>query len=187
MHSANLERAFASTRAVLADVRPDQLTLSTPCQSWQVRDLINHLIGTSFWFADTMNSGVAPTPPETDFTNGAMVSTYDDGIARSLDAFGRPGALEKTVQLPFGSLPAAIYLQIATTDAFTHGWDLARATGIPTDLDPELAAQLLDAARPFIQAGFRGDDTNSPFGPEQPPPPNASNADALAAFLGRRA
>ncbi len=77
------------------------------------------------------------------------------------------------------------YLAVATTDAFTHGWDLARATGQPTDLDPHLAAELLARARAFIQPAFRGDDGAKPFGPQQPAPPNATNADALAAFLGR--
>jgi len=186
MSTENIERAFASTRSILANVTPDQLSNSTPCQSWQVRDLINHFVGVSFWFADSTNSGVAPAPPDTDFTTGDMVATYDDGIAQAVDAFGRPGALEKMIVLPFGTLPGAVYLGIATTDAFTHGWDLARATGQSTDLDPELAAELLVGARAF-QPAFRGEDTKSPFGAEQPAPPNATNADTLAAFLGRRA
>ena len=187
MSTENLERAFASTRSVLANVRADQLSDPTPCQSWQVRDLINHFVGVSTSCAVTVNSGVAPPPSETDFTLGDMVAKYDEGIAQAVDAFGRPDALTKTVTLPFGELPAAAYLGIITTDAFTHGWDLARATGQPTDLDPELAAQLLQSARAFIQPAFRGEDGERPFGAEQPAPPNATNADALAAFLGRKA
>ncbi|HEY5173363.1 MAG TPA: TIGR03086 family metal-binding protein [Acidimicrobiia bacterium] len=187
MSTADIERAFASTRAVLANVAPDALSRPTPCQSWQVRELVNHIIGTSFWFAATTNAGVAPPVEEIDYTAGDMVATYDDGIAQAVDAFGRPGALEKMVTLPFGTLPGAVYLGIATTDAFTHGWDLARATGQSTNLDPELAARLLERSRAFIQPAFRGDDGKSPFGAEQPAPTNATNADALAAFLGRKA
>jgi uncharacterized protein (TIGR03086 family) len=185
MSTANIERAFASTRSVLANVTTDHLSDPTPCQSWQVRELINHIIGVSFWFAEATNAGVAPPPPETDFTTGDMVGTYTDGIARSVDAFGRPGALEKMITLPFGTIPGAMYLGIATTDAFTHGWDLARATGQSTDLDPDLAAELLEGARIFIQPAFRGADGERPFGLEQSPPSGATNADALAAFLGR--
>ena len=187
MSTADLERAFASTRSVLANVGADQLSSPTPCQSWQVRDLINHVVGVSLWCAETANTGVAPPTPETDFTLGDALATYDDGIARAVDAFGRPGVLDRMITLPFGQLPGAAYLGIITTDAFTHGWDLARATGQSTDLDPALAAQLLEAARAFIQPAFRGDDGVRPFGPEQPAPPNATNADALAAFLGRQA
>jgi DNA-directed RNA polymerase specialized sigma24 family protein len=38
-------------------------------------------------------------------------------------------------------------MSLAATDQFTHGWDLARALGHPTDLDPELAGELLTRAR----------------------------------------
>jgi uncharacterized protein (TIGR03086 family) len=186
MSTANLERAFASTRSVLANVTADQLSASTPCQSWVVRDLINHFVGVTFWFAVTVNTGTAPAPPTTDFTAGDMLATYDDGIARAVAAFAAPGAMDRTLKLPFGILPCTAYIGIATTDAFTHGWDLARATGQSTDLDPALAAELLEGSRLFLQPSFRGDDTKSPFGAEQPVPPNATNADALAAFLGRK-
>ncbi len=187
MTTENLERAFASTRSVLANVTADQLSASTPCQSWHVRELVNHIIGTSFWFAGAVNDGAAPQMAEIDYTTRDMVGTYDDGIARAVAAFAKPGAIDTTVQLPFGMLPCAAYLGIATTDAFTHGWDLARATGQATDLDPSLAAELLEGARVFIQPAFRGEDGQSPFGAEQPTPPDATNADALAAFLGRKA
>jgi uncharacterized protein (TIGR03086 family) len=186
MSTENIERAFASTRGVLTNVTPDQFGSPTPCQSWQVRELINHIVGTTFWFADAVNTGVAPAPADVDYTAGDLVATYDDGLGRAVAAFGKPGALDTMVELPFGTLPCAAYLGIATTDAFTHGWDLARATGQPTDLDPELAATLLEMARAFIQPAFRGEDGKLPFGPEQTAPPNATNADALAAFLGRK-
>lgn len=109
----------------------------------------------------------------------------NDGIKQAVAAFGAPGALEKIVELPFGKLPCSVYMGIATTDAFAHGWDLARATGQSTDLDPELSIQLLAGARAFIQPAFRGADGVMPFGPEQTAPAAATHADALAAFLGR--
>ena len=85
-------------------------------------------------------------------------------------------------------MPGSVYLGIVTTDAFTHGWDLARATGQSTDLDPELAGGAARRVRgSFIQPAFRGEDGVRPFGAEQPAPRDATNADALAAFLGRRA
>lgn len=187
MSTTNLELAFASTRSVLANVTADQLSAPTPCESWDVRALINHIVGVASFFAGTVNSGVAPTMEEIDYTAGDMVATYDDGIAQAVAAFGTTGAFEKMLELPFGTLPGAVFYGIATTDAFTHGWDLARATGQSTDLDPTLAAELLVGARAFIQPAFRGDDGVKPFGAEQPAPPNATTADALAAFLGRKA
>jgi uncharacterized protein (TIGR03086 family) len=185
MSTAELERAFASTRQVLSNVKPDQLDDPSPCQSWTVREVINHVIGGSFWFAGSVNDGKAPAIPDSDFTSGDMVATYDDGIKQAVAAFGAPGAMEKMVELPFGTMPGGFFIGLAQTDAFTHGWDIAKATGQSTDLDPELATQLLEGARAAIQPAFRGDDGIAPFGQEQQPPPNATEADKLAAFLGR--
>jgi hypothetical protein len=51
-------------------------------------------------------------------------------------AFGADGALERMVLLAFGEFPGTVLLGLAATEQFTHGWDLARAIGQPTDLDP---------------------------------------------------
>ena len=69
------------------------------------------------------------------------------------------------VKMPFGEMPGRAVLGLAMTDNFTHGWDLAQATGQSTDLAPELAAQLLESSRQMIQPAFRGEDGAAPFGP----------------------
>ena len=38
-----------------------------------------------------------------------------------------------------------------------HGWDLATATGQPTDLDPEVGQLALDWGRENLKPQFRGD------------------------------
>lgn len=75
---------------------------------------------------------------------------------------------------------------LATSDTFTHGWDLAKATGLSTDLDPELAEQLLEAAALLVPDQRRGDEPMA-FGPKVEPPAGATPADRLAAFMGRQA
>jgi uncharacterized protein (TIGR03086 family) len=180
-----LERAFASTRSVLADVRPDQLDLPTPCESWDVRALVNHIVGGPFYFAASVNAGQHPDRAATDYTTGDMVASYDEGSALAVSAFSAPGALDRMITLPFGTLPATVFVNIAATDAFGHGWDLARATGQSCDLDAGLATQLLEQARALLPETFRGPDGQAPFGPVAAAPADASPADALAAFLGR--
>jgi hypothetical protein len=65
-----------------------------------------------------------------------------------------------------------------------HGWDLARAIGQHTDLDPGLAAALLSQARLAITDVYRGPDGQALFGPAAAAPAGAGPADRLAAFLG---
>jgi len=189
MTTENLERAFGVARGVLANVKPDQYDAPTPCASWDVRRLISHYVGAAYWFAECVNAGVAPeddTSESVDYTQGDLLAAYDAGIKAAIEAFGAPGAQEKIVKLPFGELPGAIFMGIATNDVFTHAWDLAKATGQSTDLDPEFAAQLTEAARIFVSDDFRGPDgSGAPFGPEQTAPEGATAADRHAAFLGR--
>ena len=185
MTTENLERAYAVARGVVANVKADQLDDPTPCVSWHVRDLLNHMIGGTFWAATAVTNGNSDVVESltTDYSERNLVAVYDAGIAESVAAFA--AAQDRAVTLPFGTLPVPVFQAIITTDALVHAWDLARATGQATDLDPELAGELLEGAKTRIQPAFRGDDGKAPFGAEQPAPPNASNADALAAFLGR--
>jgi uncharacterized protein (TIGR03086 family) len=88
------------------------------------------------------------------------------------------------MKLPFGEFPGGIFVMIAASDAFMHGWDLAKALGQSTDLDPELASQLLAAS--MLPDEFRGPDGQAPFGPKLDAPESASAADKLAAHLGRQ-
>jgi uncharacterized protein (TIGR03086 family) len=183
MSTAALEQAISSTRAVLAGVKPDQLDDLTPCASWKVRDLVNHVVGGQYFFA-AMAEGVPQTTGGENFADGDLVAAFDKSSAACVAAFQADGVMTKMLTLPFAQMPGAAFVGIAATDTFTHGWDLAKATSQPTDLAPELAAQLLTGAKQAIPDSFRGPEP-APFGPEQSAPAGASNADQLAAFLGR--
>jgi uncharacterized protein (TIGR03086 family) len=183
MSTALLEQAIASTRGVLATVTPEQMDTETPCASWKVRELVNHIVGGQYFFVAGVE-GVPPTAAAGDFASGDFLATFDEGSTKCVAAFQGDGVMSKMLTLPFGTMPGSAFIGLAATDTFTHGWDLAKATGQPTDLSPELAAQLLAGAKQAISPAFRGAE-GAPFGVEQPTPPGASNADQLAAFLGR--
>jgi uncharacterized protein (TIGR03086 family) len=170
---------------VLTNVTPAQLDASTPCASWDVRTLLNHVVGGTHHFARSMRGEAAPGGEAPDFAAGDFVAVFDDGAAQAVAAFAAPGAAEQMVTLPFGTLPGAAFMSIAATDSFAHGWDLARATGQSSDLDPKLAALLLENAKGFLPDALRGPDGTAPFGPRADAPASATAADELAAFLGR--
>jgi uncharacterized protein (TIGR03086 family) len=179
-----LNRALVSTQAVLAKVQPGDLDAPTPCASWDVRALINHFVGTARWWAVTVTGEGAA--PGADYAAGDFAAAYEESIQIATAAFETDGVLEKTVRLPFAEFSGAALLSLAAMEQFTHGWDLARALGHHTDLDPGLAAGLLSQARLAITGAFRGPDGEGLFGSAQEAPPGACPADQLAAFLGRR-
>jgi len=178
-----LDRAFRSTLAILTKVEPGHLDASTPCASWNVRALISHFIGTARWWAGTVTG--EGDAVDADYAAGDFVAAYEESIRIAVAAFEADGVPGMTVRLPFGEFPGAVVRGMAALDQFTHGWDLARAIGCPTDLDPGLAAELLAQARLAITGAFRGADGQAPFGPAAPAPAGAGPADQLAAFLGR--
>ena len=179
-----LKRSFESTRAVLAKVGPGDLDAATPCASWDVRALVNHFVGTARWWAAIVTGAGAG---DVDDAAGDFVAAYEESIEIATSAFATAGVLEETFRLDLGEFTGAALLGLAATEQFTHGWDLARAIGHHTDLDPELAGELLIGARPAVSDGFRGADGVALFGPATQAPAGASPADLLAAFLGRRA
>jgi uncharacterized protein (TIGR03086 family) len=188
MDIGTLERALAVGRDTLARVQPGQYGDPTPCAAWDVRSLVNHLVGATYWFAEAVESGVAPAEDQVlaDFTADDPLAAFDAGAARAVAAFGAPGALGRVVHLPFGDMPASVFLALAVNDIFTHSWDVAKATGQPTDLAPDLAAELLAIVKMAVGPEFRGPEgSGAPFGPEVPVSPSAPPADQLAAFLGR--
>jgi uncharacterized protein (TIGR03086 family) len=186
MSTDALAAAFASTRSVMVAVSPEQYERPTPCASWDVRALMNHIIAGSHYFAVTARNGEPPAAVEPpDFTEEDPLTAYDAGIRASLAAFAAPEALTRTITLPFGSMPGSAFLRIACVDTFAHGWDLAKATGQNTDLAPDLARDLLAGARESLPDALRGPE-GSPFGPAVEVPEDASPADQLAGFLGRQ-
>jgi uncharacterized protein (TIGR03086 family) len=185
MATEGLEQAVQVVKGVLGGVRPDQLDGATPCRSWKVRDVINHVVGGSYSFAAAARDGEAGFDGEVpDFASGDFLGAYDEGSRQTIEAFQAPGALDRIVKVPFGEFPGSAFMGLATMDSFTHAWDLARATGQDTDLAPELAEQLLALSRGAVPDTNRGDEP-LPFAFEQPCPEGASAADRLAAFLGR--
>jgi hypothetical protein len=64
-------------------------------------------------------------------------------------------------------------------------WDLAKATGQATDLEPDVAARLLVQIEPILPDTMRGPDGEAAFGPRVEIADSAPAADRLAAFEGR--
>ena len=180
-----LTRAVDQAGAIISRVRPDQAALPTPCRSWDVRALVNHLVHDVQQFT-AMASGGKYQKDDTDVIGEDWVGAYATAADALLKAWRREGALDRTVQLPFGEMPATWSVGQQIADLVVHGWDLAKATGQSTELDPELGQLALDWGRENLRPEFRGDEASGRvFGPEVSVPEDAALYDRLAAFWGR--
>lgn len=102
-----------------------------------------------------------------------------------LAACQREGALNGAAPFPFGEVPAAWRVAQQIADLVVHGWNIARATGQPTALDPELEQVALAWACQNLRPQFRGEGSGHAFGPEAPLSDDAPLHDRHAAFFGR--
>lgn len=179
-----LRRALDDTGQLIAAVRAVQLSGPTPCADWAVRDLVAHLIAGNYLFASALRvESPSPRPDGADGPDGqALVGAYRDSVEVLLAAFELPGALERVVTVPFGSVPGIVALHLRVVEALVHGWDLARATGQPCHFADELAEQELEFTRVKLGDLPPG---RSPFGPPRPVADDAPAIDRLAACLGR--
>jgi uncharacterized protein (TIGR03086 family) len=177
-----LSRAVDQTEAIISRVRPDQATLPTPCSSWDVQALADHVVH------DVRRFTARASGDEFDAAKSERSSIGEDwvgGYRRAadslLEAWRKEGAVDRTVELPFGTFPATWFVGQQVADLVVHGWDIAKATGQPTELDPELGQFALEWGRENLRPEFRGKD----FGPEVPVPDDAPLHDRLAGFFGR--
>ena len=170
------QRAQDVFHQVLANVKPDQLGAPSPCSEWDAQGVIDHVVGGNQWVQGLAGRQPAELPED-------LVGAHAASAGGAQAVFAAPDGLTRMFELPFGTLPGTAFIGLRTSDVLTHAWDLARATGQPTDLDPELAAEALEVGRSRMSPAFRG--PGRPFAEEQPCPEGGTKADQLAAFLGR--
>jgi uncharacterized protein (TIGR03086 family) len=184
---AMMDKVLGETQRVIDGIDPSQLDDPTPCEQWTVRDVLNHITAGGDMFAIAAAEGKVPDAKLTELMTGDNLGTDFKGAfraaaARASDAFDEPGVLDKVITLPFGEMPAGAALQIAIFDLTTHAWDLAKATGQSTALDPEVLGTALEIAQGMLADDFRAAGM---FGPQLDVPADAPPQDRLAAFTGR--
>jgi uncharacterized protein (TIGR03086 family) len=179
--TGQLGRASDAVAGLISNIRADQWSAPTPCTDWTVRQVVNHLIGMNRVFAALLTDQPPPPRPPADHVEGDPLGAYRDSAAALQAAFGRPGVLERSYHGPLGTATGAERLQIRLYDLLAHGWDLAQATGQPTDLPDDLAEQSLVFARSQLTEQARP----GRFGPAQIVTGRAPAIERLVAFLGR--
>jgi uncharacterized protein (TIGR03086 family) len=181
--STTFQKSANATAAIARGIRPEQLDNPTPCDEWNVQDLINHLTGSLDYFK-ARGLGEDSGPPQS-----APPTPYDETIKRleaaamaTAAAWRRPGALEQTIKTGAGDMPGAAMANLALSEMLTHTWDLARATGQRMSADDVDVNGVLAGMKQSLKPEAR----QPAFAPELQAPREAPPIDRLAAFLGRQ-
>lgn len=153
--------------SLIWSMEPDALAGPTPCAEWTARDLIEHIVGTTNKFADTVAGRAADWTADTALS-GEPADAFEAAAARLRAAYEHPAE---------GATPDWQCAELSV-----HTWDLASALGYDTaGLDQAPAERGLAFMRANLSEEVRGEH----FGPEQEPPEGADAYTRAAAFAGR--
>jgi uncharacterized protein (TIGR03086 family) len=133
--------ALESTRLIVDAVTVDQLHLPTPCEEWEVEELIHHIVYGNWWVSPLVEGETIEQVGdrfEGDVLGDNFASAYAVSSAAAASAFLAPGAMENPCAVSYGPVPGSVYCGHRFIDVLVHGWDLAQGTGgndrLPADL-----------------------------------------------------
>ena len=174
-----LELAFG----LVAKVDPAGWEGATPCAAWNVRALVDHMIGG----LRLVIAGLQQRPIGTDASAGRRgtdpIASYRSAIDELLTLYrSDPSCLGRDVDMAWGVLTGADLAIMFAADHLVHAWDVARSIGQPVDPDPALVARIRLFGDGYV-ATHRGPEM---FDDAVEAAVDAAPLDRLAAYVGRR-
>ncbi|MBO4255912.1 TIGR03086 family metal-binding protein [Streptomyces griseorubiginosus] len=174
--------------ARLADgVREEQLAAPTPCPDCSVRTLLGHVLGLSVAFRDAARKDLGTlTDSAPDVTAADPGPDWRAELPKVLDelaeAWRDPAAWTGMTRAGGVDLPGAVAAAVAVDELVIHGWDLARATGLPYAPDPAA----LQVSHDFLYAAAADPSRGGGiFGPVVPVRDDAPLLDRAVGLSGR--
>lgn len=166
-------------------IRDDHWSRPTPCSDWDVRELVNHVVNEDRWTPELFAGKTIEEVGDRfdgDLLGDDPLGAWEEARKEAVNAVQAEGAMERTVHVSWGEISGANYAGQLFTDHLIHGWDLAKATGQDTNLDPELVEACYRMSKPI-------EDTlkaSGAFGEKIEPPEGADRQTELLAVFGRK-
>lgn len=170
---------------VYGGVNSGQLTSSTPCSDWTVKNLLNHAINVQAFLHSALTGG-SMTAGEMFQVDGDLPIEGSEAALKSITDQVISAAngmdLSTVIATPFGEMPAGNFMMIPMLDMVIHRWDLASATGQNNTIDAGLAEVCIGVLSPEALEGGR---KMGAFGPEVPVPETGTVQERLLGSTGR--
>ncbi len=158
---------------VVDSVTTADLGRATPCEGWNLADLLAHMtvqhrgfaaaargFGADLdtWRVESVVDAVRADPPR----------AYAEAAHDVLDAFAADGTADASFALPeFGEgavFPGEMAMGFHFVDYVVHGWDVAASLGIPYELPADVVEAVLPLALAVPDGDFRT-MAGAPFAP----------------------
>ncbi len=140
---AAYEAAVEAWTARVLQVGPEQWAAPTPCTEWDVRALVNHVVGEDLWTGPLMRGATIAEVGDRfdgDLLGDQPRETALEAAREAVAAVAETLPSHGVVHLSYGDEQADEYVAQLTADHVVHAWDLAAATGSSTEFDADLTA-----------------------------------------------
>jgi uncharacterized protein (TIGR03086 family) len=194
-------QAVGAAGVAIGLVRPEQLSEPTPCGTFDVGQLLAHLLGVLDRVA-VVGRGENPfaRPTEIVPADGDWQREWQRLALEAEAAWADPAALSRPTVLPWAAESGALAIRSWVAEFATHTWDLAQATGQRPVFDDAVVIMALDVMRTIVPAEGRREMFDAiratmPEGARRMPDPYAAAVpvaadapliDQLVAHVGRR-
>lgn len=168
---------------VLRTVPGDAWSAPTPCAGWDIRALVNHVVGEDRWAAELLTGRTIADIGAT--LDGDLLGP--DPLFAASAAFtaakAAAAAADRTDPVPLsaGPTPADEYLRELAADHLIHAWDLAQALGRNLRLDNDL----IDAVTTWFAPDEETYRAQGMTGPRPPLTADPEPQTLLLAMFGR--
>ncbi len=174
-----LDRALTYTRATLNDVTDADLGRRTPCERWDLGQLLAHMEDALDAFAEGARGEVA-------LHDRIPAKVRVDNLQRKACGLLLAWSSETpptVVRIGEHELDTPVVVLAAALEITVHGWDVTQTVGTARPIPGALARGLLPVAEALVGESDRGAE----FGAPRPVPADAADEARLLGFLGRDA
>ncbi|ARH89467.1 MULTISPECIES: TIGR03086 family metal-binding protein [Streptomyces] len=177
--------ALDQLEKLVSGLDPALLDRPTPCDAYNLRELLGHTLGAIHRIAYIGEGGRGFDLPA---AAGQIADTDWGGAvgrarARAAAAWADDDKMDREFEVPWGVAAGRIALSGYVMETVTHTWDIAQVIAPEAELDEDLAGMAFSLAQKILPAEPRGGEV--PFAKVQPVPDDADIHRRLAAWLGR--
>ncbi|MGE3194842.1 MAG: TIGR03086 family metal-binding protein [Microbacteriaceae bacterium] len=163
-------------------VDPVQLAAPTPCDEFDVHDVLDHIIVLGGSFASLFR-GERPQSLLAPPVYGRVPAPELRAVLEDLrHAVHSDGAMQRMLDTPVGQLDGETFARMVALDGVVHGWDIGAATGQRFVTDVAVVDAVDTFARQALSPEIRA---TGMFEAPTEPPADASPLEALVAYSGR--
>ena len=176
--------------ALIDAVSDRDLGRPTPCTEYTVGDVLHHIAGVTVAFGGAAVKARGESSTMGPWGDASKLdrdwrSSLPKRVRALAEAWRDPEAWTGMTRVGGGDQPGEVTGIILLGELVVHGWDLARGTCLPFEVDPTTLAPLYDLIRQTFGPGQDPAARGQAFGPPVPVAQDAPELDQTLSLLGR--